>query len=304
MRVELLAFVLLPGILAAGPLASSGPLSFGDGGSDALPAALAKGRVARFELPFQLSKKTQVWAEAEGIRYVDLGPDSAPEAFIDDRYLGSLHPEHGSTWRGPLTAVLDPGPHRLVLRNAQVQDAEDFVLKRIFVYASAPVPETGPKAPAKQEPQASPRSVSENGCDLKERRDWPAQRKGGITLSVLSGQVVGSGSLVRLKSGEAWTCGLKVTGHSSKPLALLARFAVGPGDKGRWILGLDPEPPPLVEEVGFRSARWERFHAELCAGTLILQFGTGPQWKTPWPQPEIDLEIGAQSVEVALRPIP
>ncbi len=121
---------------------------------------------------------------------------------------------------------------------------------------------------------------------------------------MLSGQVIPSGELVRLKDGEAWACALKVSGHSSKPLALLARFAVGPGDHGRWVLGLDPDPPPLVDEVGFKSARWERFRAQLCAGTLTLRFGTGPEWTTPWPQPEISLEIAAQSVEVALRPLP
>lgn len=304
MRAELCALLMLPGALGAAALASSGRLSLGDGGQDALPAALAQGRVTHFELPFQLSRKTQVWAEAEGIRFVDLGPDAAPEVFIDDHYVGPLHPEHGSSWRGPLTAELEAGPHKLVLRNAQVQDAEDFVLRRIFVYASAPAKEAAVQAPVKMEAPALPRSAPENGCDLKERRDWPKERKAGITLSVLSGQVIPSGNLVRLKSGEAWTCGLKVTGRSSKPLALLAHFAVGPGDKGRWILGLDPNPPPLVDEVGFKSARWERFRAELCAGTLILQFGTGPQWKTAWAQPEIDLEIGAQGVEVSLRPIP
>ncbi len=167
MRAELLALLLLgAGALNAAPLASAGPLSFGDGGSDALPPALARGRLGYFELPFALSRSAQVWAEAEGLRFIDLGPDAAPEVSIAEHFLGPLHPEHGSHWRGPLTAELGPGAHKLVLRNAQVQDAEDFVLRRIFVYASAPVKSPSPTATATalaKSPTASVRPPAENG---------------------------------------------------------------------------------------------------------------------------------------------
>lgn len=295
--------VCLPLSLGAQPLAGAGPLSFGDGGRDALAPPLAQGRLTRFELPFHLSTSARVVAEAEGLRSIDQGPDAAPEVFIDEQYLGAMHAAHGATWRGPQSPLLAPGAHRLIVRNASVQDAEDFVLRRIFVYANAPEAKPRAKVPDLG-PQGSPRPLTENGCASVPRRDWPAAKKTGITLSVLSGQVIPTGELVRLKSGEAWACGLKISARSSKPLALLAGFHPQGGDRGRWLFSLDPDPAPVVEEKGYKPARWERFHVELCDGNLAMRFGQNPPLRVPWPQPEISFEIAAQSVEVALRPLP
>lgn len=297
----LLGLSLLPAALGAAPLASASKLSFGDGGSDALPAAEAPGLRRSFELPFTLSRSAKVLAQAEGLRHIDQGPNAAPEAFIDEQFLGPLRSEHGQAWRSARAVELGPGQHRLLLRNARVADAEDFVLERIFVYAIAPAG-AGPKAPV-QAPEAQARPEAENGC-AERRRDWPAHLKGGITLSVLSGQLVSSKELVRLKQGQAWACGLKVTGQSSKPLALLAGFHPLSGDQGAWVMSLDPEPPPAFDETGFKSARWERFQVELCGGNLAMRFGQNPPLRVPWPNPEISFEIAAQSVEVSLRPLP
>jgi hypothetical protein len=300
LRRALLLCALAPGLLRAQVLAEAGPLRFGDGGADALPPVAGDPPRRSLILPFDLTRSAQVGVEVQGLRYVDQGPNAAPELFLDEEYLGPLLAELGSAWRSPRSIKLGPGRHQLLLRNAQVAEAEDFVLKRIFVYAGLPA------SPAKAlsrtaTVQASP--VIESGCG-RPRRDWPPAKQPGITLSVLSGQVVGTGELVHLSDGETWSCGIKISAPYKKPLALMAGFEKKAGIQGRWILSLDPDPPARVEPMGYKPARWERFQAAFCQGTLTLRFGQAPPLRVPWVQKELSLEIAAQSVEVALRPTP
>jgi hypothetical protein len=284
-------------------LAEAGPLRFGDGGADALPPVAGDPPRRSLILSFDLTRSAQVGVEVQGLRYIDQGANAAPELFLDEEYLGPLLAELGSAWRSPRSIKLGPGRHQLLLRNAQVTEAEDFVLKRIFVYAGLPdarKPATSPAA-APQAQQAA--ETAETACG-RQRRDWPKAMQRGITLSVLSGQVVGTGELVHLNEGETWGCGIKISAPYSKPLALMAGFEKRGGVQGRWILSLDPDPPALVEPKGYKPARWERFQARFCQGRLSLRFGQAPPLEVSWPQKEISLEIAAQSVEVALRPTP
>jgi hypothetical protein len=260
-------------------------------------------------LPFYLTRSAQVQVEAEGLAHLDRGANAAPELFLDDEYLGPLLAEHHGAWRSPRQVKLAGGSHQLLVRNAQVEDAEDFELKRIFVYAGGPdsepvktgAPKASPLPTAAPAPQENP--LAADACG-RPRRDWPQAKKGGVMLSVLSGRTIGTGTLVHLAQGETWACAIKVSAPYSKPLPLMAGFSKGEGVQGRWILSLDPDPPKRVEPKGYKPSRWERFQARLCQGQLSLRFGQAPPLKLPWPQDALDLEIAAQSVEVALKPTP
>jgi hypothetical protein len=298
----LLLLALAPVAVRAQVLAEAGPLRFGDGGADALLPVAGDPPRRSLILPFDLTRSAQVSVEVEGLRYVDRGPNAAPELFLDEQYLGPLLAELGSAWRSPRSIKLGPGGHQLLLRNAQVADAEDFVLKRIFVYAGSSKARAA-AAPASTPVARSPTVEGESSCG-QQRRDWPEAKKGGVTLSVLTGQVVGSGELVHLQDGDSWACAIKIRAPYSKPLALMAGFEKKGLIQGRWILSLDPEAPPVVAPVGYKPARWERFQARLCQGSLSLRFGQAPPLVIPWTQKELSLEIAAQSVEVALRPTP
>jgi hypothetical protein len=301
-RALLLALLWAPLGLQARILVEGGPYSLGDGGADALPAAEAKDLRRSIELPFSLSVAAEVQAQAEGLRYLHDAPDAAPEAFIDDQYLGPLLGAHGQTWRSSRSLHLEAGPHRFILRNAAVADAEDFVLKRIFVYASGP-PEA-PASGAPKGPRPTPVPTVENGCTWRETRAWPERIKNGLTLSVLSDRVSTTGELVRLLPGDAWECYLKLPAPQGQPLALVATFRPPASGKGpcRWVFSLDLEPPDGVEALGYHPGLWERLHAKLCNGRLSLQFAQAPPVDFPWPKDSLSLEIAAQGVEIALRP--
>jgi hypothetical protein len=298
-----LALCWAPALSNARVLAQAGPLSLGDGGQDALPADEARGLRASIDLPFTLSQSAEVQAQAEGLRHLRDDRDAAPEAFIDDEYLGPLLGVHGSTWRSSRSLQLGPGPHHFILRNAAVADAEDFVLKRIFVYATGP-----DEAVAKgQSPAAKALSgpAPENGCSGRQTRDWPEQLKQGITLSVLNGRAVGSGSLVTLRQGDAWECYLKLPGSEDQSLALEEGLRAPAGGKGpcSWVFSLDIAPPPTgVDHDYYHPGRWERARAQLCNGHLKLQFAQAPAINIPWASDSLSLEIAAQDVEISLRP--
>lgn len=287
------------GSAQAAVLAQAGPLHFGDGGADALKGAEAEDRRSALDLSFTLTKTTEVEARAEGLKYLRMDPNAAPEVFLDDQYLGPLLPEHGRDWRSPRALELGPGPHHLLLRNAQVADAEDFVLKRFFVYASQPSGEA-PSAPS----LAPARLAAENGCAKVQRRDWPSALKAGITLSVLNGRTIGTGTLVGLAPGDQWVCGLKVSSDRAPTLALEAGFQPLSGTAARWLLSLSPEPPAQVDAVGYKPGHWERLRVKFCDGDVFFQFASAPAMKVHWPHERLDLEIASQNVELTLRPVP
>ena len=301
MRVRALLFLslLAASRSPAAVLAEAGPLHFGDGGADALKGSEAADRRSALDLSFTLVKATVVEARAEGLKYLRLDPNAAPEVFMDDQYLGPLLPEHGRDWRSPRSLELGPGTHHLLLRNAQVADAEDFVLKRIFVYASQP---SGDAVPAAAPAPARP--AAENGCAKVQRRDWPADLKAGITLSVLNGRTIGTGSLVGLVPGDQWVCGIKVSSDRAPTLALEAGFQPLSGTAARWLLSLSPEPPEQVDAVGYKPGNWERLRVKFCDSDLYFQFASAPAMKVHWPHDRLDLEIASQNVEITLRPVP
>jgi hypothetical protein len=301
-RSLVLGLVWVPLLLRGEILVQGGPFSLGDGGADALPPEEARDLRSSVELPFTLTAAAEVQAQAEGLRYLRDDRDAAPEAFIDDQYLGPLLSVHGSTWRSSRSLQLAPGPHRFILRNAAVADAEDFVLKRIFVYASGPSELAA--RPLSKTAAAATEPVKENGCIWRETRAWPEKLKTGLTLSVLSDRLATSGELVRLVPGDSWECYLKLPAPQGRPLALVAAFQRSASGKGpcRWIFSLDLEPPEEVDALGYHPGLWERVRAKLCNGHLSLQFAQAPPVDIPWDQDSLGLEIAAQGVEIALRP--
>jgi hypothetical protein len=290
----------LPRFLHAGVLAQAGPLCLGDGGADPLPAGLAAHLQSSVDLPFFLTHSAQVQAQAEGLSHIDRDAGSAAEAFLDDQLIGTIQKAHGSLWRSSLALTLGPGPHHFILQNAAVEDAEDFCLQHLSVYTGEDDKPLPPPAPTRR----SVRHVRAGGCDLPLRSDWPPSLRGGIVLSVLQGQVVGTGELLRMKPGEAWVCGVKVPSKDGRPQALSMSFETRPGQGARLTFVLDPQPPQRVDAMGYTPDHWESFQAWLCQGTLTLQLAQVPPIKIPWKEESLGLEIAAQDVEISLRAAP
>lgn len=271
----------------------------GDEGQDKLSAAqrlsaTAVGRELR--LPFQLEKPARVWVEAQRLEGLRLGQvNAAPEVFVDEAYLGPLLAEHGGHWRSPRAVMLAAGGHSLLLRNAAVADAADLRIEglRVLSDGQPEAPDPAPLLP----PQPCACGVSPAG------RAWPQRLAGkALLLSVLSGRTAYTGVLSHLRQGQAWECRLRLPSRKGKPLPLAVSVERGPGALCRLIIAPDPQVQAPVNALGYSPDTWEPARLELCGGQLSLRFAQAPEIRLPWPLDELDLELGAQDLELGLMP--
>jgi hypothetical protein len=317
-RAELLVLLLLALRAHGAVLAENGITVVGDRGADALRGGPAPS--CRIVVPFKLAWPARVWAEADGLQSQRHDSDGAPEAFIDDQYLGPLLAEHGVDWRSPQAVQLSPGAHVLILRCAQVPDANDVRMEKLRVMSDpAPKPMPRPRAaykrakvqsiqtelsPAPEPPATGP--APEACAHLLERVDWPAEEsRRGKTLSVFSGRSVDGGSLVHLKAGEAWTLLVKVPREADgNALGLAAAWkAAGPGRRC-FLFYIDPEAAqaPKRDPSDYRPNTWEPLRFEYCGDRLAATFARNRPISLTWTQPEVELLVGAQGLELGLKP--
>jgi hypothetical protein len=301
MGVKFAALCLcLAGRLQAGTLAQHGPFTWGDGGRDALAGAKPQ---KELKLAFELAQPATVTVEVSGLKRLDLGPNAAPEIFLDDESLGGLQAQHGGFWRSPFQPALGAGSHVLLVRNAAVQDAEDFEATRVLVYAGAPSKALGPAViiPAKSIP--APRNIAMRPplCSGHWRRDWMDDLKGGITLSVLNGQQVFTPTLVTMKPGQSWRCEVRIPKREGKPVALVIGFDRLTKRSGKLYFGPD-SAINVVGVPGYRPGEWEPLTVDLCEDKkLVFRLGDGPALKTFWSFTDLDLKFSAVDLELGVR---
>lgn len=317
MRIDL-ALALLLGLarLDAAVVAENGFMTLGDRGADAIRGGPAPR--CRFELAFKLERTTRVWAEARGLQGLRAGSNASPEVFLDETYLGPLRVEHGGDWRGSQALDLSPGAHVLSLRCASVADADDVSIQRLLVLTDqAPTPRAPrPRGRGQASKQASsvaaapqPGAPAPGPCErLRERVDWLGGLPGGgKTLSVFSGRTVDGGSMVRLEPGEAWTLLVKVPGEAKdKALALSTGWKADAGGRLSFLFFIDAEAAelPARDALDYRPRVWEPLRFEFCGGRLSAKFARARPQPLAWDRPEAELVIGAQGLELALKPAP
>lgn len=268
----------------------------GDEGEDKLSAVQRQGATpvgCELRLPFHLDAPARVWAEASRLDGLRLGNvNAAPEVFIDDTYLGPFLAEHEQEWRSPQALQLQAGGHMLLLRCASVADAADLRIEDLRVL-SDPLPET-----------AKPTPVTRCRCgDSPVSRVWPARLKAkALMLSVLSGRTAFSGKLATLQQGQAWECLLRLPARQGKALPLVVREQAGPGDLCHLIFVPDHSMQVPVDALGYTPDAWEPVRVELCGGQLSLRLAQAPELRLPWKGKRLDLELGAQDLELGLKP--
>ena len=282
-------------------------------GADSLPAApvagcsqgfrvlarsgsgrLADGGPQELRLSFHLSSARTVWAEAGGLAGLDAEDrDAAPEAFVDDHYLGSLLAEQGQDWRSSQSFTLQPGDHVFLLRRAQAASGPAPRWDTLEVVADEPcIP-----------PHQSPPARAADCGSLTEHREWPARLHGrALVLSVLSGRMVPSGALVHLRDGQRWRALIKIPpGADGQPLPLLAGFDPRRQGTLRFMIWLDQQSQGPVSALGYRPGSWETLSLALCGGVLRAQIAGVPAIELPWARSGADLELAAQDLELSIK---
>ncbi|HTB34477.1 MAG TPA: hypothetical protein VK842_06410 [bacterium] len=289
MRIErawslaLLAALAAPG--RAGVLAETGPLTLALAGPDS---------VTQTSLPFHLGAPARVWAEAAGVKGLESGRSGeAPEAFLDDQYLGPLLAEHHGSWRSPEALDLGAGDHVLLLRCSSVGIPKPCGLARLRVLSDAPGPPDPPQ-PAAAAPDCGHPTLS---------RRWPQRLHGqGLVLSVLSGRSQSAGILARLRPGQAWACRVRLPAPEGRPLPLMAGFTVPQPGRGRLLVSLDRDFHGDAAALGYTPETWEPLTLTLCGGRLSVALAEAPPFQVNYPGPALDLELAAQDVELGLKP--
>ena|GEM_PF-3669570 len=271
----------------AGMLAQEGPVALGLAGP---------GSVTQTSLPFHLSAPARVWAEAAGLSGLESGRSGeAPEAFLDEQYLGPLLAEHGRSWRSPEALDLDAGDHVLLLRCSSVGIPKPCGIHVLRVLSGEP----GPAAPAKR---ALAPARQDCGHPALSRR-WPPRFHGqGLVLSVLSGRSQSAGVMARLLPGQAWACRVRLPAPDGQALPLMAHFTASPSGKGCLLLSLDQGFQGKADALGYRPDAWEPLRVSLCQGRLHVALAQAPPFDLDYPGPSLDLELAAQDVELGLKP--
>jgi hypothetical protein len=269
----------------------------GDKGSDALPKAWTQGQAprARLQLRFHLAEAAVVWAEAQGLRGLRQGGGGgAPEVFMDEAYLGPLRADHGKRWRSPKALALEAGEHVLLIRTADVADADDVVLQRVLVLSEG-VKEKAVKA----------RKAWKSCEGLTLRKSWPASLRGGSkTLSVLTGREARSGELVTLKAGEAWKAQVRIPyAQSGKPLPLAANLFDEDGVL-RLTLFFDAtsDPNAPVGALGYKPGRWQGLQVRHCGNRIQVAIAQAPPMDLSVDGKPRAFEITARDLELSLKP--
>lgn len=298
MRVSVwvILWLLAQGLVAT-TLAENGFSVLGDGGADALDAAQRRGQPVRdrLELRFRLDAADQVWVEIEGLRHAGRASDPAPEIFLDDHYLGGLKAVHGSTWRSPHKVALAAGEHVLLLRCADVQDADDITVDRVRVLGGgSTAPRPGAKA-LRRDDCAHPSAV------VADRNKFG---KGGIILSVLSGREARTGVLVHLREGEAWSLQVKLpTDSFGRVQAWETELQWPEPDTLRLLFGVNRKfRPGGVDAKHYTPGAWEPLRFSYCGGVLAVDFARAGRLEQALSGKRIGIEIAARDQEIALRP--
>lgn len=323
MRTSLALVVLLAAApLRAAVLAENDITVVGDRGADALRGGPAPR--CRIVVPFTLTAPARVWAEASGLQGQGQDPDAAPEVFLDDSYLGTLRVEHGVDWRSPQALELSAGAHTLLLRCADVPDADDVRMESLRVKgelqgapAAAPRKRAHTKpaallnaepAPARAEAPVPAAATSPDCGHLRERVEWiGGAPERGKTLSVFNGKVVDGGSLVILKPGEAFTLLVKVPGEEKqKALALSSGWKADKAERLCYLFFIDPQAAqlPARDARDYRPGAWEPLRFEFCDGRLSVRFAKAHPQSLAWHKDSAELVVGAQDLELGLKPYP
>ncbi|HTB21203.1 MAG TPA: hypothetical protein VK914_00705 [bacterium] len=305
MRVEaqVLALALA---LSTAPAAQASPC---DGG----PAALARGGAGQLgpsgpherRLDFHLAAAGLVWAEAEGVEgTAGEDPDSAPEVFLDDRYLGPLTADSGADWRSPEALTLLPGPHQLLLRSAEDGEGPLLRWQSLRVMGEAPCAEGSvPAASARRSRRPAPALPAPCG-KLRQHAGWlgPA---GGLDLQAVPGRFVDSGPLVRLDQGETWTLMMKIpAAPGGGPLPLLVRFAPPSAGKLHFLIWVDKQFKGRVGAVNYSAGLWQPLTLSLCSEGLRLRYAQEPPLLCPGLASGLTFEVAARDLDLALAPAP
>jgi hypothetical protein len=308
--------------LQAAVIAENGITVVGDRGADALRGGPPPS--CRIVVPFTLKAPGRVWAEASGLQGQGPDPNAAPELFLDDTYLGILRAEHGVDWRSPEAVDLSAGAHTLLLRCADVPDADDVRMESLRVMGEIqgkpapaarkrmpPKPAAAPSAGATplQAVAPEPAAALTPGCGrLRERVEWiGGAPERGKTLSVFNGKVVDGGSLVILKSGEAFTLLVKVPGEEKqKALALSSGWKADKAERLCYLFFIDPQAAqlPARDARDYRPGAWEPLRFEFCDGRLSVRFAKAHPQSLAWHKDSAELVVGAQDLELALKPYP
>ena len=220
----------VPAALSAGLFPSAAP----DGADAGMPCPnppheilrrdlgrLGKAGPAELRFEFKMKKSGSVWAEFAGLNGLSASERAAaPEAFLDDTYIGPLVAGRGAFWRSPQAYPLEPGGHVLLLRRAlQASGVPLQHWEAMRIMAGDPCP-PAPDVFAQQEEAPAPPC-----SNLRQRADWPEKLKAGVVLSVLNGHLVPSGVLVKLRDGEEWSALVKLPGGADGgELPFFARF--------------------------------------------------------------------------------
>jgi hypothetical protein len=322
-RIRLALLVLLAAApLQAAVVAENDITVVGDRGADALRGGPPPS--CRIVVPFTLAAPARVWAEASGLQGQGPDPNAAPEVFLDDTYLGTLRVEHGVDWRSPEAVDLSAGAHALLLRCAEVPDADDVRMESLRVMAELPgkpkpvhAALKRPQAKAAAKPSAAPVSAQAPAPEaaktpdcghLRERVEWidgPPER--GKTLSVFNGHIVDGGSLVKLQPGEAFTLLVKVPGEAKqKAPALSTGWKADAGERLCFLFFIDPEAAqlPARDARDYRPNAWEPLRFEYCGGRLSVRFAKAHAQSLAWNKDYAELVVGAQGLELGLKPAP
>lgn len=298
MRVSALLFLLTAAqAVHAATIAENGFIVLGDRGADALSAAQRHGQRERskLELRFRLSAPDAVWAEAEGLRGLRQDSDAAPEVFLDDTYLGNLKAAHGSFWRSPKKLALEAGEHVLLIRCADVQEADDLSINRVRVLGGGPA--AGKRGTA----------VRRGDCAHPlARKDVPERLGKGLVLSVLSGRESRSGGLVTLADGEAWGLQVKLPkGPFGQVQAWMTEVHLPEPGRVRLLFRVNPElNPGTVDAKHYTPGEWEPLRFSWCGGVLGIDFARAGRLDQPVKGSKVTIEIAARDQEIALRPAP
>jgi hypothetical protein len=290
MRIERALLALLLALAARGGaavLAQAGPLALALAGPDS---------VTQTSLPFHLSAPARVWAEAAGLSGLESGRSGeAPEAFLDEQYLGPLLAEHHGSWRSPEALALDAGDHVLLLRCSSVGIPRPCGITALRVVSDAP----GPTALARPGAAKTPPDCGR----LVLSRRWPPRYHGqSLVLSVLSGRSQSAGVMARLLPGQAWACQLRLPAPNGRALPLVAHFTASPSGQGCLLLSLDQDFHGPVDALGYRPDHWEPLRISLCQGRLHVALAQAPPFDLNCAAPSLDLELAAQDVELGLKP--
>ena len=290
MRIERVLLGLLLALASrsrGAVLAQAGPLTLGLAGPDSL---------TQTSLPFHLSAPARVWAEAAGLSGLESGRSGeAPEAFMDEQYLGPLLAEHRGSWRSPEALALDAGDHALLLRCSSVGIPKPCGIAALRVVSDAPGPAAHPTPVAAPSPQ-------DCGHLVLSRRWPPRYHSQGLVLSVLSGRSESAGVMARLLPGQAWACQVRLPALGGQALPLMAHFSVAQPGQGCLLLSLDKDFQGKAEALGYRPDAWEPLRVSLCQGRLHVALAQATPFDLDYPGPSLDLALAAQDVELGLKP--